>query len=144
MSGNLTDHVIYRLEEIISAKPVKVFLLIGINDVYQGYKTVQIISNIEKIMLEFLQKTPDTRLLVQSILPVNTQKLLIEKSINTQIYQINLRLKTLCENNKVTFIDLYPDFLNNNGEMDEDFTYDGVHLSEAGYILWSELIQDYL
>lgn len=144
MSGDLTDHVLYRLEEITNAKPAKVFLMIGINDIYQGYEPDHILSNIERIITEFRQKTPDTTLLVQSILPINHSKLFIEKSVNNKIYQINLRLKSICENKQVTFIDIHPDFLNNEGEMDEGYTYDGVHLSEAGYILWAELIQSYL
>jgi lysophospholipase L1-like esterase len=144
MSGDLTDHVLYRLEEITNAKPAKVFLMIGINDIYQGYEPDHIVSNIERIIDEFRQKTPDTTLLVQSILPINQSKLFIEKSVNTKIYQINLRIKSFCEIGRETFIDIHPDFLNNEGEMDEGYTYDGVHLSEAGYILWAELIQSYL
>lgn len=144
MSGDLTDHVLYRLEEITNAKPAKVFLMIGINDIYQGSEPDHILSNMERILNEFRQKTPVTNLLVQSILPINRNKLFVEKSINTKIYQVNFRLKSICENKQVTFIDIHPDFLNNNGEMDEDYTFDGVHLSEAGYILWAELIQSYL
>ena len=132
MSGDLTDHVLYRLEEITNARPAKVFLMIGINDIYQGYEADDILSNIERIMNEFQQKTPETTLFVQSILPINHHKLFIEKLINTKIYQINLQLKSICENGKVIFIDIHPDFLNNEGEMDEDYTFDGVHLSEGG------------
>ncbi len=45
---------------------------------------------------------------------------------------------------KILFIDIHPDFLNNKGEMDEKYTYDGVHLTEEGYYLWADLIRDYL
>jgi lysophospholipase L1-like esterase len=144
MSGDLTDHVLYRLEEIVNARPAKIFLMIGINDVYQGYEPDRISLNIEVILKEFQLKTPETRLVVQSILPVNRHKLFIEKSVNTKIYQVNLRLKTVCESKNMIFLDIHPDFLNDEGEMNEKFTYDGVHLTEAGYILWAELLQKYL
>lgn len=144
MSGDLTDHVLYRLEEITNAHPAKVFLMIGINDVYQGYEPDKILSNILKILNDFIEKSPATRLFVQSILPINHHKLFIDKSVNAEIYRINLRLKSICKNNQVQFLDFHADFLNNVGEMDEKFTYDGVHLSEAGYILWAELLQKYL
>ena len=144
MSGDLTDHILYRLEEITNARPAKVFLMIGINDVAQGYEPDQILANISKILNEFKDKSPGTRLFVQSILPINRHKLFLEKSINADIYRINLRLKSNCESNQVTFLDFHADFLNNVGEMDDKFTYDGVHLSEAGYILWAELLQKYL
>jgi lysophospholipase L1-like esterase len=144
MSGNLTDHVLYRLEEITNAKPAKVFLMIGINDIYQGDEPGHVLANIEKIINEFLEKSTVTRLFVQSILPVNRHKLFFESSVNAKIYQINLQLKSICEIRKLTFIDIHPDFLNDEGEMDEKFTYDGVHLIEDGYILWAELVQSYL
>lgn len=144
MSGDLTDHILYRLEEITNARPAKVFLMIGINDVYQGYEPENILANITKMLKAFKEKTPGTRLFVQSILPINHHKLFIEKTVNAEIYRINHRLKSICESNQVTFLDFHADFLNNLGEMDDKFTYDGVHLSEAGYILWSELLQSYL
>jgi lysophospholipase L1-like esterase len=144
MSGDITDQVIYRLEEITNAKPAKVFLMIGINDVYQGYEVNHIVSNIGIILGRFIDHCPGTKLYVQSILPINTAKLFADKAVNTTIYQINLRLKEICDRQKITFIDIHPDFLNNKGEMTEAYTYDGVHLSEEGYILWSDLIQNYL
>lgn len=143
-SGNLTDHVLYRLEEITRAKPSKVFLMIGVNDIYQGYDQQKILSNIERIIHEIRTETPQTVLFVQSLLPINRHKLFVEKTINTKIYQVNLNLKTICTNHHVEFIDIHPDFLNHEGEMNDLYTYDGVHLTEAGYILWAELIQKYL
>jgi lysophospholipase L1-like esterase len=144
MSGDLTDHVLYRLEEITNAQPARVFLMIGINDIYQGFEADHIISNIKMIMNGFREKTPRTQLLVHSILPINTRKLFVEEEINSKIYLINHQVKALCEIQKVPFLDIHPDFLNEEGEMNEKYTYDGVHLSEAGYILWAELIQKHL
>jgi lysophospholipase L1-like esterase len=144
MSGDLTDHVLYRLEEITNAQPARVFLMIGINDIYQGFEADHILSNIKMIMNDFREKTPPTQLLVHSILPINTRKLFVEKEINSKIYLINHQIKALCEIQKVQFLDIHPDFLNEEGEMNEKYTYDGVHLSEAGYILWAELIQKHL
>jgi lysophospholipase L1-like esterase len=144
MSGNLTEHVLYRLEEIVIARPAKVFLMIGINDIYQGATTEHILSNINLILDQFSTEAPETNVIVQSILPVNEEKLLIDKSVNTMVYQTNLKLKSLCSNKKLIFLDIHPDFLNNNGQMNEAYTYDGVHLSEQGYILWADLIADYL
>ena len=144
MSGDMTDHVLYRLEEITGAKPARIFLMIGINDIYQGYAADRIIQNIEKILSRFALYCPQTKVILQSILPVNCKKLFIEKSVNTDIYRINMKLKAIAEKMKIQFIDIHPDFLNNNGEMDEKYTYDGVHLTEEGYYLWADLIRDYL
>lgn len=144
MSGNMTEHVLYRLEEITNAKPKFVFLMIGINDLYQGMDFELVISNIKTILVEIRTKTPESKLLVQSILPVNEDKLLIDSYINKKIYEANNRIRSICNEMKISFIDIHPDFLNETGQMDTLYTYDGVHLTEAGYIHWAELIQEYL
>ncbi len=95
MSGDMTDHVLYRLEEITDAKPARVFLMIGINDIYQGYEVDRVIRNIEKILSLIALHSPQTKIILQSILPVNCQKIFIEKSINTDIYRINMKLKSV-------------------------------------------------
>ena len=143
MSGNMTEHVLYRLEEITNAKPAKVFLMIGINDIYQGLEHEGVISNITKILNEIQEKSPQTTLYCQSILPVNEDRLLSFENINAKVYQVNNRLRDFCKNSNITFIDIHPDFLNHKGQMDEKYTYDGVHLTEAGYILWAELLREY-
>ncbi|MBL7105534.1 MAG: G-D-S-L family lipolytic protein, partial [Bacteroidales bacterium] len=78
------------------------------------------------------------------ILPVNETNLIIDENLNTKIYKINNRLRFICKEKDLRFIDIHPDFLNKNGEMDAEYTYDGVHLTEQGYILWAELVQEYL
>jgi len=144
MSGNMTEHVLYRLEEITNAKPAKVFLMIGINDIYQGQASDDVISNITKILNEILEKSPQTTLYCQSILPVNEDQLLSFENINAKVYQVNNRLREFCKNSNITFIDIHPDFLNHKGQMDEKYTYDGVHLTQDGYIFWSGLIKDHI
>ena len=144
MSGNMTEHVLYRLEEITNAKPAKVFLMIGINDIYQGLELEDVISNISKILNEILTKSSQTTLYCQSILPVNEDRLLSFENINEKVYRVNNRLRDFCKNRNITFIDIHPDFLNHQGQMDEKYTYDGVHLTEAGYILLAELLREYL
>jgi len=75
---------------------------------------------------------------------VNETNLIIDENLNTKIYKINNRLRFICKEKDLRFIDILPDFLNKNGEMDAEYTYDGVHLTEQGYILWAELVKEYL
>jgi len=145
MSGNTTDHVIYRMEEISKAKPAEIFLMIGINDLFTGQSTMNIYENIKTIIERFIQNTPNTTLNIQSILPVNVAKLFEEESINLQIYELNNRIEAYCQlNENLVFINLHTEFLDMNGEMDNRYTFDGVHLSESGYSLWAGLVKKYL
>ncbi len=145
MSGNLTDHVLYRLEEITKTKPKKVLLMIGINDLYQGNNPETVFDNIVKILDILYKETPGTQRCLQSILPVNEERLLSGGPINVNVYQMNNRLEEYCVDEPgLKYINLHNDFLNHKGQMDSKYTYDGVHLTPEGYVVWSNLIAEFL
>lgn len=144
VSGSLTDHVIYRMEEVSNAKPANIFLMIGINDLFSGQEAAGILKNILHIITHFQEKSPESTLFVQSILPVNVSKLFEDEGINLKIYEINNQLEDWCKTQQIVFINLHPEFLGMNGEMDDQYSYDGVHLTPQGYQLWANLLQAYL
>jgi lysophospholipase L1-like esterase len=145
ISGNLTDHVIYRMEEIAKAKPARVFLMIGINDLFSGQSGENIFENIKTIVEFFAAETPATRLMVQSILPVNVTRLFEDEGINLEIYALNRRLEQHFSSKPgLTFIDLHSDFLNDRGELDNAYTIDGVHLNARGYAHWAGLLEKFI
>jgi lysophospholipase L1-like esterase len=144
LSGDMTHEVLYRLEEVLNARPHKLFLMIGINDLFNGEDEVIIFGNIVKILEEFRVGSPETKLYLQSILPVNESIMFSDENINLMIFSLNDSLRRYCKENKVQFIDLYGHFLNTSGEMDMKYTYDGVHLSGEGYQLWAGLILHFI
>lgn len=145
LSGNMTDHVVYRLEEIVKAKPKKVLLMIGINDLFQGKYPEEVFDNIVQILELIYQGSPDTWRYMQSVLPINESHLLMDEDLNTSIYKLNDMLAGYClDEPRLRYVDLHTEFLGMNGQMDERYTFDGVHLSQAGYRLWKELVLELL
>ena len=140
ISGDTTYQVRYRLEEILKARPQKLFLMIGINDFFQGNDEITILRHIASILLEFQQQSPQTEIFVQSVLPVNSSATFSDENLNLAIFSLNDGLRIVCRESHIHFVDIYGDFLNDKGEMDEKYTYDGVHLSKEGYDLWARLI----
>jgi lysophospholipase L1-like esterase len=140
ISGDTTYQVRYRLEEILKARPERLFLMIGINDFFQGTDQITILRHIAAILLEFQQLSPKTEIFVQSILPVNTAATMSDENFNISIFSLNDGLRLICRESHIQFVDIYGDFLDDNGELAEKYTIDGVHLSKEGYDLWALLI----
>lgn len=143
IAGDTSFGVLERLDSIIDIPADKIFLMIGINDVFNGFQKDDIIENQQLIIEQILTHINGTELIVQSMLPVNETMLGSPGYLNKLISSINGELRSHCEARKLTYIDLYPSFLEGD-EMKREYTTDGGHLSPAGYKLWAEKLQSFL
>ena len=139
IGGDVTDGVFGRLEEIIHFKPKAVFLLIGINDLWNNGSPntpspEYIGANIIKIAHFIKKRCPESKIYVQTILPIHRK--IFKESIN----KVNEIIKS-GENDIFQVIDLYSIFANEDGLMKTEYTTDGVHLNEKGYQKWTEFIK---
>ncbi|MDO9615405.1 MAG: GDSL-type esterase/lipase family protein [Bacteroidota bacterium] len=147
ISGDTTEGVLFRLNEVTRSKPAKVFLLIGINDLSRGVSKDTVYNNICRIADRIMKDSPKTKVFVQSILPVNESFGLFKTHTNktADVLWVNAQLKTWCEKEQVQYVDLYIRFKNPDSElMNPQVTNDGLHLTGAGYLLWVEIIKPYL
>tara|TARA_B110000444_G_C18769079_1_gene561542 strand:- start:35 stop:754 length:720 start_codon:yes stop_codon:yes gene_type:complete len=138
IGGDVTDGVLSRIMEIIYFKPKAVFLLIGINDIWNNdspnIPSPQYIgNNIIKITQAIGWSSPDTKIYVQTILPIE------KKKFKKSIVEVNKIIKSNDEEFEV--IDLYSVFVNKNGLMTKELTTDGIHLNEKGYKKWVDFIK---
>lgn len=143
IAGDTSYGVLERLDSIMGIEADKIFLMIGINDVFNGFQKDDIIENQELIIEQILTHINGTELIVQSLLPVNESMLGSPGYLNKVIRYINKELKAHCEARKLRYLDLYPAFLEGN-EMKREYTTDGGHLSPAGYSHWAEKLQQLL
>ncbi len=78
IGGDTTDGVIARLGEIIDSNPTAVFLLIGINDLYNN--TIEkpsvsyIANNIINIAKKIKSNSSNTKVYIQTLLPISKKK----------------------------------------------------------------------
>ena len=143
ISGDRTEGVYARMDAILTGKPRKIFLMIGVNDLEHGASPDSTVNGIIRIVDIITSKSPKTTLYIQSILPVNDQfgKFPKHTDKGAAIIEINNKLKHLCKNRKLTYIDLYGSFKNKEDEkLNPKYTNDGLHLMGEGYQLWAGLI----
>ncbi|MBF0519428.1 MAG: hypothetical protein HQK92_06875 [Nitrospirae bacterium] len=148
IGGDTTEELLQRVHQIIDMKPKKVFIMIGVNDVFSGFKTEIILSNYKKILDMLLNKSGKTKIYVQSTLPVVSDDIAKSTEINDEIIKLNkglIAMVSKLNNPNIKYIDLHKDFLMpGTGQLNVKYTVDGVHLSGSGYLLWKSLIKDYV
>jgi lysophospholipase L1-like esterase len=143
IGGDVTFGILNRLDEVISREPVKIFILIGINDISKDFPDAVIANNLKRIVQTIKAKLPTTNVYLQSVLPVNPlyPKFPQHYDKGDHVISVNKLIKELAISEGVTFVNLYPLFLDNAGHMDKKLTSDGLHLNGDGYKVWIEFLK---
>lgn len=159
ISGDITEGILVRLDEIIFYKPIAVFLLIGINDIFdtdisnqEKITPLYVANNIIKIANQINVHSPSTEIFMQTILPINHEIYIEENGffpehnvpLSEQIIQINSMIINQADVKQYKVIDLHSVFINQDGLMNREYTTDGVHLNINGYGVWVEYINGYI
>lgn len=146
ISGDIAEGVYNRLDDIVQGKPAKIFLMIGINDIAKGSSSKHIVLEVEKIIHKIKKETPETKLYLQSILPVNPDfGLFLNHMKPDSILKINHAIRRISKKHQLVYIDLYSEFiLAGTNKLSPKYTNDGLHLLGEGYLLWSKILQPYL
>ncbi|KKK38733.1 hypothetical protein WQ57_07025 [Mesobacillus campisalis] len=142
--GDTTKGVLNRLEPVISQKPEKIFIMVGINDLEEGVKKDSLLKNYQSILSTLKNGLPDTEIYIQSLLPTHEELNAKSAIKNEEITEINEELKQLAQNQDAFYIDLYPKFESEDGQLAKKYTVDGVHLNGEGYKVWEETIRKYV
>ncbi|MCG2814637.1 MAG: GDSL-type esterase/lipase family protein [Candidatus Aminicenantes bacterium] len=146
ISGDTTDGILARVDEVTAAKPAGVFLMIGINDLADGVPAETVLNNIKRIVQQIARQSPDTCVYIQSVLPVSDRYTLFPHHVSKgrEIESVNAGLRAFCRNRGLAYIDLFALFRTKEGRLDPRYTNDGIHLTGAGYVLWMGALADYL
>lgn len=142
ISGDITFGVLERLQEIIDAKPAKIFILIGINDVSRNIPDSVIVENYKKMISRIRKGSKKTKIYFNTLLPVNAafEKFKNHYGKDDHILWINDQIRQLGAKN-VTIIDLYNQFTDKDKHLRAELTKDGLHLIPEGYKVWADFLQ---
>jgi lysophospholipase L1-like esterase len=130
------------LELLDKTEPEIIFVLIGINDLIRGVEDETLLANQQLIVRYLRQVHPQTKIVVQSILPHSAEKVTWEGrdrlvSIpNSRIKELNKQLKAIAKDESVIYLDLYPLFADADGNLKTELSTDGLHLNPQGYSVW--------
>lgn len=142
VDADVSAGILGRFSEVVEGKPSKIFLMIGTNDLDRGVDIDEIIENIKQILTKIKVETPQTKVYLQSILPIRPSKW-TGKRKNKDIEFLNKKLEVLAGKFGTTYIDLHSAMLE-DGKLKEGYTNDGLHLTGKGYEKWKAMIQKYI
>ncbi len=116
------------------AKPGKVILTIGINIIY-SYKSDAFYNDYKKLVEKIKNATPDSKIIIQSILPVTQKWANANGKPNSHqaIIYANQKLYEIAKEYDCYFLHSFEDLCDENGFMISEYSSDGLHLSRKGY-----------
>lgn len=140
ISGETVEGLLGRMNKIISSivNPEFIFIMAGINNI--AMEDSDILESYEKIVSELSVAFKDAVIIVQSILPVSLQWI-----DNGAIRAINRRLKEIADKFNTEYLDLFSLFVDAMGKPQNNYLLeDGVHLSDKGYDVWTNTVENFL
>lgn len=137
ISRDNSKGVLNRIDKVVKINAKEVYIMIGVNDILYGTDIIKFEEDVTKIVQSF-DKT-STKVIIQSILPVNNE-IYGEAVSNEEIIKFNKILKAITEKNSLTYLNLHEDFIDENGQLNNDYTIDGIHLIGKGYKVWVDAI----
>lgn len=144
--GDIIPGFFERLEPILKGQPRKIFIMGGVNDISHGVSADSIVSAMTQVVTTIQARCPKTEIYVQSMLPFNNDVRLwkLLKDRDQVVVDGNKGLESMCQRLGVTFINLYPLFVGENGKMKPEYTNDGLHLMGGAYLIWRDALLPYI
>lgn len=142
IGGDRTQHVIWRLDHgnIKGIQPKAAVIMIGTNNSGSN-SSEQIAEGVKVIVDRLSEKLPKTKLLLLAVFPRGADKNDKRRQVNEKA---NLIFQKLADGKQVHYLDIGPKFLEEDGTLTREIMPDLLHLSEKGYTIWAESIEEKL
>ncbi|MDR2302326.1 MAG: GDSL-type esterase/lipase family protein [Deltaproteobacteria bacterium] len=158
IGGDTSMGLLSRVGYAADLRPKVISLQVGINDLSQGLEPSEIADNHLLIWKEINKKTPQTHLIVSSLMPIRLDRLgwASDTLHNGRVRKTNEILKAnylkvkngqagdLRFERGLSWLDLYSLCADLEGELPAHMTDDGVHLTWSAYWTWTEALKRHL
>jgi lysophospholipase L1-like esterase len=137
IGGDTTTGVLQRLDQVTQGKPAAVFIKIGTNDLTHGPERPVSYQQYRQIVSRIQADSPDTAIFLQSLLPRGLD-------YRESVEAFNREVRSVAADLGVSYVDLYPLFLAEDGSIRDELSRDELHLNGAGYQLWRSQLTPYM
>lgn len=120
----------------------KIFIQLGLNDLLYDLSIEEYKERYTVLVQNIKQRKPNANIYVQAIFPVTYN---IEQKrpmlSNARIDDFNNAIKSMAEEQGITFLNVSSLFKGANNCMNEQYTSDGIHLKYDSYVKWFDFLE---
>jgi lysophospholipase L1-like esterase len=134
VNGDRTENLLWRIEHgnIVHQHPELVVLLIGTNDIGRDRSARTIAEGIREILGTLRSRLPDARILLLGVLPRSESS---DSHRRRQVTDVNQLIRRCADGKYVLYADVGEALLDRAGRLPREVSFDGVHLTQQGYML---------
>ena len=139
--SQIADSLHFADRIVLKHRPKTIVFYAGDNDIAKGKSPDRVAADFRKFVKTVHAELPETRIVFIAIKPS-----LARWKLADTIQKANKMIQNECEKNeKLAFADVWKPMLGDDGRpRPELFAKDGLHLNEAGYKVWTEVIEPHL
>lgn len=139
--SRLEDSVYYADEIVLPYKPRTVVVYAGDNDIAAKYTPEQILEDFQEFETKIHQELPETKILYIAVKPSISRWKMIDQVRGTN----KLIAEECAKTENCEFIDIDAPMLGEDGKPREElFKKDGLHMTDAGYVIWAKALEPHL
>jgi lysophospholipase L1-like esterase len=139
ISGETAEDILHRMDSVFAVHPSKAFIMVGINDIYEGQSVEKIFTNYTNIVEQLLKQ--GIAVFIQSTIECSITR------CGNRVYKVrelNQKLQAYAAQHHCGFIDLNSKLSTQEQGLLSEYTYDGMHLSAKGFVQWKTMIEPYM
>ncbi len=160
IGGDVIAGLLTRMEEsVFELEPKKIFINIGTNDIsHEGYEREKLLADYRGVLEMIRARLPEAKIYVMSYYPVNLEvareripaeflpdvKAMFGARTNAELTAVNRRLEEMAGEMGLTYINVFDCLLDENGNLNADYTVEGMHLYPNGYKEVLDVLMPYL
>lgn len=144
IGGDYSDGIRERLDvSVFDVNPSKVFLYVGGNDYVQSRTPQEIADKVDQIIQLILNKMDASDVYLMSTYPINESKT-ASAHTNADIDLQNQLYEALATTYNITFVNVHDVVSDDNGQLVESYTSDGIHMNISAYSLISDVLRPFI
>jgi Lysophospholipase L1 and related esterases len=133
-----------QVDKVVSYNPDKLFILLGINDIWEGGSIDEYIDRYKNLITEIKKRT-NCAIYIESLLPVSQYAIDRNSQISNEIIDnANSKIENMTEELNIKYIDVNSGLKDEKGNLRSEYSNDGVHLINIYYPLWTDKLITYM